>query len=45
MILDAADKLWTFKGGGVCRRETPSGGNFGILAFVDHLYAQKQVPL
>ena len=25
---------------GVCGRETPPGGNFGILAFKDHLHAQ-----
>ena len=31
---------WRNIGGG-CRRETPSGGNYGILAFADHLHAQK----
>ena len=25
-------------GGGVCGRETPSWGNFGILVFADHLH-------
>ena len=29
--------------GGVCGRETPSGGNTGILAFADHLHAQKPI--
>ena len=24
-------------------RKTPSGGNFGILAFADHLHAQKPI--
>ena len=28
-------------GGGVCLRETPSGGNTGILAFADYFHAQK----
>ena len=27
--------------GGVCGRETPSGGTFGILALADHLPAHK----
>jgi len=26
---------------GECGRETPFGGNFGILAFADHLHALK----
>ena len=30
-------------GVGVCVRETPSGGNFEILAFADHLHAQKPI--
>ena len=30
-------------GGGVCGRETPSGGNTGMLAFPDHLHAQKPI--
>ena len=25
----------------MCGRETPSGGNFGISAFADHLHAHK----
>ena len=28
---------------GVCGRETPSGENFGMLAFVEHLHAQTQL--
>ena len=27
----------------VCGRETPSGGNTGMLAFADHLHAQKPI--
>jgi len=27
----------------VCGRETPSGGNTGILAFADHLHAHKPI--
>ena len=30
-------------GGGVCGRETPSGGNFGIVAFADHSHAQQPI--
>jgi len=27
----------------VCGRETPSGGNLGILAFAEHLHALKPI--
>jgi len=30
-------------GGGVCGRETASGGNKGISAFADHLHAHKPI--
>ena len=29
------------EGGAGCGRETPSGGNTGIVAFADHLHALK----
>ena len=32
-----------FRQGGVCGRETPSGGNTGIVAFADHLHALKPI--
>ena len=32
-------------GEGVCGRETPSGRNFGILAFGDYLHAHKPMPV
>ena len=28
----------------VCGWETPSGGDTGILAFADHVHAQKPIP-
>jgi len=31
-----------FGRGGECGRETPSGGDTGIIAFADHLRAQRK---
>ena len=36
-------QMEAFQGGGGGGRETPSGGNFGMLAFIDNVPAQKPI--